>query len=95
MVRRTSKRTDGRDTRRGLASSLLPLLIPLLAGCGILSPCEERAAIHEVVFGHIAEDFQRDAVQIARNDGWVCVAEPLRNAFGRQIGQRYSCSICE
>lgn len=81
------------------------LFIMGITSC-ILSPCDERTftldAVEDLCFGSgiTATCVDRSSIvyaEVARmeNEGWSCPSENLYNAFGRQFGTRFSCSICE
>lgn len=57
--------------------------------------CTERTETIEVEWGSLMEDVQEQLVEVFRAEGWTCRSQPLRNAFGTQIGLVYTCTICD
>lgn len=73
--------------------ALIAVLACVLAGCDVFG-CDTETRIIEVVPGAIDYDLQRIYLQHAEDQGFNCVAEPIRNGSGTQIGTRHTCTKC-
>lgn len=78
----------------------------LLVGPGcdsILGGCDEQERIVELVgwvpgnrLDSLGYELNRSFLRLYETSGWDCGrTEPVRNAFGTQIGTRYTCTKCE
>lgn len=63
-------------------------------GATACDSCDDHVAVVEVVPGEFGAALSRDIVRSYEQQGYRCVAEPLRNAFGARIGDRYTCTGC-
>jgi hypothetical protein len=70
------------------------MLVALLTGCNVLSPCKDEPINVDVVWGDFMEEFAQSIVNSARENGYSCESTSLRNAFGSQIGTAYHCTKC-
>ncbi len=64
-----------------------------LAGCDIFG-CDNKIRVYELVPGEIGYDFEKALKDESERQGYECVGEPIRNAFGGRIGTRYTCTKC-
>lgn len=65
-----------------------------MSGCGITG-CDETTQVVEIVESDVLVDSWRARLADLRERGFECASEPIRNAFGNQIGTRYTCTGCD
>jgi hypothetical protein len=64
-------------------------------GCGAITGCKEDRQVVEVDFGSTFFEIQQRIVDSWRARGYNCEGESVRNAFGRTIGTKYTCTKCD
>ena len=75
---------------------LLLLVLASLVSCGIFSPCREQTDTIELVWDDPFYEVRADILADRRAAGWDCTeTEGIRNAFGKSIGTRYHCRMCQ
>lgn len=75
----------------------------LLAGPVVLStacmtePCTLETKTFEYLYSDIPQfiELQETWLRFAIEDGFNCSSETIRNAFGRSIGTKWTCTRCE
>lgn len=64
-------------------------------GCSDPTGCDIQTKTIELVWGDdLVNGMKELQLEWAREDGYDCESEPLRNAFGREIGERWICTRC-
>jgi len=74
----------------------LIVLVVLLAGCRSPFGCDEKTRVVEVEYSGPFTKSQQAILDRYRDQGWECASDgAIRDAFGRTIGTRYACTICD
>lgn len=77
--------------------------LTVLMGCDSIVGCDEQERVVELVswapgnrLDSLRFELDRSFLRQYENTGWDCGrTEPIRNAFGSEIGTRYNCTKCE
>ena len=77
--------------------NMAALTLALILWACSTEPCTVETKIFEILYSDlpIYIELQEDWVRFAKEDGFDCPSETLRNAFGRAIGTKWTCTRCD
>lgn len=77
---------------RHVVAALSLLVLP---GCELLNPCEEQREVLEILYDDPFYEVKNSLLDGYLDGGYDCSSEGIRNAFGDQIGTKWTCTRCD